>query len=175
MEKIKKNKIAIACSAVLILVIGFMYLKTQDLRWQLIYEKSVPDVEIINYLSFNSNNVASGSVTGFVLFDDEEKQPRDLRQYVRIDASNDFENGKQIFYLTDIIKMKVLAPRYFDPVVLRVQNVANGVVTLADNDNNLYFIDKATNEVTMFDGTKDATRLVTSDSEFRDLMREFLK
>lgn len=175
MEKIKKNKIAIICCAILLLVIGFMYLQTQDLRWQLIYEKSVPDVELINYLSFNSNGVASGSVTGFVLFDDEEKQPWDLRQYIRIDASNDFENGKQIFYLTDIIKMNVLPPRYFDPVILKAQNTSNGVVTLADSDNNLYFIDKATNEVTTFDGTKDATRLVTSDSEFRDLMRDFLK
>lgn len=170
-----QNRILIVIIVLLIIFAVGQFLKAQDLRWQLIYEKSVPDVELINYLTFNANNVASGSATGFVVFDDTEKQPQDLRQYTRITASDDFENGKQIFYLTDIIKMNVLPPRYFDPVILRVQSIANGVVTLADTENNLYFIDKGTSQVTTFDGTKDATRLVTSDSEFRDFMRDFLK
>jgi hypothetical protein len=175
MKVITKTRVLILIIILLGIFAGGQFFKAQDLKWQLIYEKSIPDVELINYLSFNSKDVVSGSATGFVLFDDREKQPRDLRQYVRIAASDNFEDGKQVFYLTDIIKMNVLAPRFFDPVVLRLQGISNGVVTLADSDNNLYFIDKTTSEVTAFDGTKDATRLVTSDLEFRDLMRDFLK
>lgn len=141
----------------------------------MIYEKSVPDVEIINYLSFDPRNIASGSVTGFVAFDDEEKQPKGMRQYIQITASSDVLDGQQVFYLTDIIKMDVLPPRYFDPVVLTISNVEGSIITLTDGNNNSYLINKNTNEVSMFDSTKDVTKLITKNSEFREFMREFLQ
>lgn len=175
MERPKQNKIALISCFILVILVGILYLENSNLKWQLVYEKSIPDVELINYIAFDSKNVASGSATGFVAFDDKEKQSRGLRQYIQITASDDFENGAQIFYLTDIIKMDALAPRYFDPVALTIKNIAGGVVTLADSVNNLYFIDKVTSEVSMFDGTKDAAKLITSDSEYGDFMREFLK
>lgn len=141
------------------------------LRWQLTEAKSIPDVQLINYLKFDERNIASGRVTGFVLFDDKTKQPKDLRQYIQIEASSDFKNGKQVFLLTDIIKMKPLSPRFLEPIDLFVQSISNGVVTLADNGNNLYFIDKETSDVSTFDSTKDTAKLITSDSKFWDLMR----
>lgn len=174
MEKIKKNKIAIICCTVLLVVTGLLYLQNQNLKWEMIYEKSVPDVELINYLTFNSKSIASGSVTGFVIFDDEEKQPKEMRQYVQITASTDFSNGRQIFYLVDIIKMDTLAPRYFDPVVLTMSVIEGNIVTLTDGNNNSYLINKSTKEVSMFDATRDVTRLITNDSKFRDFMRDFL-
>jgi len=174
MEKIKNNKIALICCAGLLIAVGVLYLQNQNLKWELIYEKSVPDVELINYLTFDSRNVASGSVTGFVAFDDKEKQPKGMRQYVQITASNDVSDGRQVLYLTNIVKMDVLAPRYFDPVVLTVSKVENGVVTLTDGNNSSYLIDKATNEVSIFDSTRDITKLITKDSEYRDFMRNFL-
>jgi hypothetical protein len=175
MEKIKKNRVAIICCAVLLIAVGVLYLQNQNLKWEMIYEKSIPDVEIINYLSFDARNIASGSVIGFVAFDDKEKQPKEMRQYVKITASGDFSDGRQIFYLTDIIKMDVLPPRYFDPVALTVSNIEGNIVTLTDGNNNSYLIDKSTNEVSMFDSTRDVTRLITEDSEFREFMRDFLK
>lgn len=175
MEKIKKNKIAIICCVVLLIAIGILYLQNQNLKWEMIYEKSVPDVELVNYISFDSRNIASGSITGFVVFDDPEKQPKGMRQYIQITASSDVVDGQQIFYLTDIIKMDVLPPRYFDPAVLTITNVEGNIVTLTDGNNNSYLINKSTNEVSMFDSTRDVTRLITKDSEFREFMRGFLK
>jgi hypothetical protein len=154
-------------------LLGKVYLENLDLRWQLVYEKSIPDVELIDYLEFDSNNIATGSATGFVAFTNKENQPKNLRQYIRISASNEFRAGKQVFYLTDIVKMDALSPRYFDPVPLMVQAIANRRVTLSDANNNLYFIDVASGEISTFDETGDNTVLITSESEFRDFMRDF--
>lgn len=173
---IKEHKITTLIIGGLILLVSGQQLEIKNLEWELIYEKSVPDVELINYLSFDSKNIAAGSVTGFVVFDDKEKQPRDLRQYVTITASENFDiSGKQIFYLTDIVKMNVLAPRYFEPVALTFKNMADEVITLADNSNNFYQINLNTKEVSMFDATKDVTKLITNQSDFRDFMVQFLR
>lgn len=174
MKEIKKEKILIICCIILLFMVGVLYSKNTNLRWQLVYEKSVPDVELVNYLTFGSDGMASGDTTGFVVFNDKEKQSRDLKQYIKITASDNLENGKQLFYLTDILKMNALAPRYFDPVILRIKNETKDIITLADEDNNLYFVNKATKEISIFDGTKDSARLITVDSEYRTFMREFL-
>lgn len=158
------------------LIIGFLFFKNLDLKWQIIYLKSTPDVELINYMSFDSEGVATGSLTGFVLFDDKEKQPKDFRQYVEIRALEYYDNaGNQLFSLTDIIKMDTLPPSYFDPILISVKNITEESVTLADSGNNLYIIDRDTNEVSMFDNTRDVARLVTKDLEFRQTMRSLLK
>ena len=145
------------------------------MEWQLIYEKAVPDVELINYLSFDSNYIASGGVVGFVVFDDKAKQQKDLRQYVEIQASNKFEGGKQVFYLTDIIKMNNLAPRYFDPVVLTAKDKSGDSITLSDTENNMYLINKYTKEITMFDATKDVSKLITNQTDFRNFVVNLLE
>lgn len=174
MDKIKRNKVAIVVCGILLVATATLYLQNQSLKWEMIYEKSVPDVELINYLTFDSTNIASGSVTGFVVFDDSEKQPKGMRQYVQITASNDLSYAKQVFYLVDIIKMDALAPRYFDPVVLTISNVEGNIVTLTDGNSNSYLINKATKEVNMFDSTRDVTRLITNQSDFGKFMRDFL-
>jgi len=174
MEKIKKNKIAIICCTILLIAVGVLYSQTQTLKWEIVREKSIPDVELINYLTFDSNNIASGSVTGFVAFDDVEKQPKGMRQYVQITASNDLIYASQVFYLVDIIKMDAIAPRYFDPVVLTIRSVEGSAITLTDGDNNSYLINKNTKEVSMFDSTRDVTTLITNQADFGKFMREFL-
>jgi hypothetical protein len=175
MDKVKKNKVTIILCMALAVTIGAMYLQNQSFRWAMILERSVPDVELINYLTFDSNDIGSGSVTGFVAFDDKEKQPKEMRQYVQITASNDLSYAKQVFYLVDIIKMEALAPRYFDPVVLMISNVEGNIVTLTDGNNNSYLINKSTSEVSMFDSTRDVTRLITNQSDFREFMIDLLK
>jgi hypothetical protein len=174
-EKILKNWKNILIIILSILLVSY-YFKFTTQKWDVIYnEKAVPDVELVNYLSFNSNGVVSGSATGFVVFDDIEKQPKDLRQYVQIAASNKTINGKQIFYLTDIIKMNNLAPRYFDPSILTVTNIANNIITLSDSENNLYMINTNTKEISMFDSTKDVTKLITNSFDFQDYIVKTLK
>lgn len=175
MQKIIKYKNLVTIVTLLLLLCG-LYFKNLELKWQLIYEKSIPDVELINYLSFDSNNRASGSLTGFVVFDDKEKQPKNLRQYIKITALDNLSsNNKQQFYLIDIIKMNTLPPRYFDPVFLSVINTSGDIITLVDAENNQYLINTETKEVSMFDATKDVTRLITSGSKFTEYMLDLLK
>lgn len=169
-EKIKKN-----WKNVLIIILLFLscnyFFKYTSQKWDVIYnEKVVPDVELFNNLNFNNNGVTTGSVVGFVAFDDIRKQPKDLRQYYQIVASNKYYNNKQIFYLTEIIKMNNLAPHYFDPDMLTVNNITNNIITLSDEYNNLYMINMNTKEISMFDSTKDVTKLITSSFSFQDFI-----
>lgn len=174
-EKIKKNWKNILILILSILLI-FYYFKYTAQKWDVIYnDKAVPDVELVNSLSFNSSGIVSGSVTGFVAFDNIEKQPKDLRQYYQIVASNKYDNGRQIFYLTEIIKMNNLAPRYFDPLILIVTNITNNIITLSDSENNLYMINANTREINMFDSTKDVSRLITSSLDFQDFILRTLR
>ena len=170
-----KKRISIIIIIVLAILVVSLYFKNADLKYQLSSEKSVPDVELINYLSVNSN-VVSGGVVGYVVFDDKEKQPKRMRQYIKIEALKNFtEEGKQLFSHTDIIKMDVLPPRYFEPVILTAKDTSGTVITLTDTAGNLFFIDKATKEVSTLDATGDMTRLITKDSDFRDFIRESMK
>lgn len=152
-----------------------LFLENKSLKWEIIYEKAVPDVELTNHLTFDSNNTGSGSLLGFVIFNDKNKQPKNLRQYVQITASNERVDGKQVFYIVDIIKMNVLPPRYFDPVALTITNVANDIITLSDSNSNLYQIDKSTGDVNIFNNTQDVARLVTNNFDFKNFIVDHLK
>lgn len=175
-DNLKKMVSLAIIIVVLVILTVVLFLKNADLKYQLFYEeRSVPDVELINYLSVNSNMV-SGSLTGFVVFDNKEKQPHDLKQYIEITALKySDKDGKQLFQERDIIKMNSLPPRYFDPVILTTNDSSGGVITLSDTNGNLFFIDKSTKEVKMINTTGDITRLITDDLTFRDFIREFLK
>jgi hypothetical protein len=106
----------------------------------------------------------------------QSQQPKDLRQYVKIIPSNDFdEKGKQMFYEIDIIKMDSLSIRYFDPVILTVKEVKDNVITLTDTSDNLFLINKITKKIVMSDNTGDQTVLITSESSFRDFQSKLLK
>lgn len=170
-----KKKILPAIVVLLVILVAVLFFKVWTLKWDAIYAKAVPDVELTNDITFDSNGVASGEATGFVAFDDVTKQPKGLRQYVRISTLGTFKDGKQVFFETDIIKMDALAPRYFAPVVLTVSHIEGNVITLTDGNNNSYLIDKSTGEISMFDSTRDVTKLITNQSEFREFMLAFLK
>jgi len=161
----------------IIVIIFNLYSKNQSLEFQVYSTKSSPDVELYNALSFNSQNIASGEVVGFVSFYfNTDKQPRDLRQYIKITPSNDFdEKGKQIFYEVDIVKVGNLPIHYFDPVPLSVKEVKDNVITLTDKSDNLFKINKITRKIVMSDNTGDQTVLITSESSFRDFQNKLLK
>jgi len=169
------KKTLILIIILLVILVGVFYVKYVNLKYELLWEKSVPDVELINYLSFNQN-IISGALTGFVLFDNKEKQPKDLKQYIEIKALEYHDkNGKQLFQERDIVKMNLIPPRYFEPVILTIKDSSGSTITLADSDNNLFFIDKITKEVRMSDVTGDTTRLITDEFDYEKFMREFLK
>lgn len=175
---IKNNQKRISITLIVILLITniITFLMYKSLKWDLIFTKAVPDVELVNYLSINSNDLVSGSITGFVLFENPEDQPKDMRQYIKISATNQRNAaGNQVFIYQDIIKMNVLAPRYFDPTFLSVKETSGSVITLTDDDNNLYYLNKNTREVRLVDSGGDKTKLITDDSDFRDFFVDLLK
>lgn len=156
---------------------GNLYTEKVSQDWHYFYSvTAVPDVELVDSLSVNSRGVIDGEVVGFVSFDHKEKLPGTMRQYVKISALNNFDkDGNQLFLLTDIIKMAYIAPKYFDPVTIKAINDSGDLITLVDNQNNQYFINKKTREVSMFDETKDVAKLITSDIYFKNHMKELRK
>lgn len=153
-----------------------LFFERQTLKFELINQKSIPDVGLVNYFSIDSKNIISGGVLGFVKFNNKNDQPKTLKQYIKIEALDQFDSkGAQLFSYQDIVKMEYLPPKYFDTVFLKVINITNDRITLSDKDNNLFFIDKVTKEVGMFDSTGDRTKLITSDFKYTEFMREFLR
>lgn len=137
---------------------------------------AVPSVELNNYLTFDEEGVASGSLTGFVKFNDIEDQPKSLRQYVTISAYDSFDpEYGQIFAITDTIDMLSIPPQKFEPVPVFIQGAEDGLIIFSDADQNLYGFNNETGEAFIFDNTGDNTSLITNQNDFRNFMFEFLK
>jgi len=53
-------------------------------------------------------------------------------------------------------------------------NETSRTITLEDENGNQFFIDKNTKEISMKDVTGDSTVLITSDSDYKEFMKEWL-
>ncbi|WKZ24671.1 MAG: hypothetical protein QY321_03585 [Patescibacteria group bacterium] len=173
MNFIKKH-IKIIIIVLLIMVSIILFLKIKNLEHQILNIKAIPSVELVNYLSIGDNDIISGSVVGFVKFNNTNDQPINLQQYIKITALDEFDsNGNQIFLYQDIIKMDVLAPRYLEPIYLKTVDKGSNRITMSDDAGNLFFINKYNREVGMFDATSDNTILITDNSDFRRFIFNF--
>ena len=150
---------------------------TKSLEWDIVYMKAVPHVKLINYMSFDSNGIASGSVTGFVAFDNLENQPRGARQYYTITAYDEYNvKGKQLFIIEDVISLLNIPPSTIGTSVLSINMDYNGILYLVDENNNSFNINKVTKEVKMRESTgKDSSYLITNQEDFKDFIRNWLK
>lgn len=173
MTFVKKHIKNIIIILLLLLSLGF-FVQTLSLKQEALWQKSVPSVELTNSLSIGNNSIVSGDVVGFVKFNDKRDQPRTMEQYIKITALDEFDSeANQLFLYQDIIKMNLLAPRFFDPVYLKTISKDGDRITLSDEDGNLFFINKITAQVGMFDATSDKTTLVTDMFDFRDFVFDF--
>lgn len=175
MWKTNINKILVVLCAVLLALAWNFYYQSQLLQSKIVRMEQVPDVELKNNLAFYENGTAHGELTGFVAFYSTEEQPKGVRQYVNISATDEFLLDHQVFYLTDIVKMSSLAPRFFDPNILLVESVHGSTVTLSDGHQNYFYLDKDTKEVRMLDAGGGMAKLITNDSDFRKFIKSFLK
>lgn len=180
MENIKnaisKRKFSILIIIVLLIIIAFLFGQKQDYKFTLLYQyQAIPDIELINTLTQIQSGLF-GEVRGFVKFDDIADQPRDLRQYYIIKPLNKFDgNSRQYFSLEEIIKMQYLAPRSLGFSELVEVSETGNTITLEDENGNKFFVDRSTKEVSMKDATGDSTSLITSDKEYGDFIKEWLK
>ena len=173
---ISKRKFSTLIIIVLLVIIGILFVQRQDYKFTLLYQyQAIPDIELTNTLTATQNGL-SGEIRGFVKFDNIADQPRNLRQYYIIKPLNKFdENSRQFFSLEEIIKMQYLAPRSLGFSELVEVSETGNIVTLEDESGNKFFIDKSTKEVPMKDATGDSTTLITSNNDYRDFIKGWLK
>ena len=152
------------------------YFQKIDLKHQIYYLKSIPDVELYNYLVINDSGFVIGEAAGFVAFRDIDNQPKGLRQYVSIKALDTFDSySRQLFSVEDIISIDPLPPTRCDPVLLFVEQKNDSSITLSDNDQNKFILDRNDLEVRLLDNTGDQSRLITNIDDYREFMRNFLR
>ncbi|MEK7655503.1 MAG: hypothetical protein AAB386_02390 [Patescibacteria group bacterium] len=173
---ILRRKFSILIIIVLLVIIGVLFGQKQDYKYTLLYQyQAIPDIELINTLTASQSGL-SGEVRGFVKFDNIADQPRDLRQYYVIKPLNKFnENSRQYFSLEEIIKMRYLAPKSLGSSESVEVSETSNTITLEDENGNKFFIDKSTKEVSMKDATGDSTTLITSDYDFGDFIKRWLR
>ena len=174
-SRILKRKFLILTIIVLLVVVVILFGQKQDYKYTLFYQyQAIPDIELKNTLYLGQGSL-SGEVSGFVKFDSIEDQPKSARQYYVIKSSEYFdENQSQYFSLEEIIKMNYLSPKSLGTSLLHEVNETSRTITLEDENGNQFFIDKNTKEISMKDVTGDSTVLITSDSDYKEFMEEWL-
>ena len=176
MEFIRARKTCLALMIVLVLLGSWLYLDKINLEYALLQERAIPDIELINYLQFDHRGVASGALSGFVLFDNRADQPRDIRQYYVIGALDTFDSKlNQLFSLEEVLQLNAISPRRLAIETLHTKDNTTSKLVLEDNNGNLFMIDKLSREVTTRDVQGDPTHLITDEWEYRDFMRDFLR
>lgn len=166
---------SIVITILLLIALGSLLLMRQNLKWANIENQAVPRVELINYLKWNGQAL-SGKVAGFVAFENAEDQPKDMKQFIIIEASDyNPELKRQLITLQNIYAFNNLAPRFADKEVLNIKEISDRKVDLVDSAGNLYEIDKSSGEVLLVDAGGDITRLITDQSKYRDFIVDWLK
>lgn len=165
---------AIVTVILILVIVGMMFQNRVD-RINNIYAQAVPHVELINGMVFREN-FAQGKISGFVKFENIALQPKDLRQYVIIEAVPfDSTFKKQIYTLQEVFVMQAVPPKYFDKQILTVKSEDSSIIDLIDGNDNLYRIDKISGEVILIDAGGDITKLITDQSAYRDFIVEWLR
>lgn len=182
LEKIKiflfQRKFSLILILVLLIVVGNLFLQNSSLKYSRLYEvEYVPDIDISNSLFYSvKDNFNSGSIKGFVTFDNITEQPKKLRQYYIIEPLNRLDgNLNRLFSLDTVVKLEFLPPTSIGKSVLTEISNSEVELTLVDEAGNKFYINKNTGAVTMRDVSGDNTRLITSPLEYQDFMRDFLK
>lgn len=176
MKKFLKNRgFEAIIITLLVFVIGFMYTKILDLKYSIINLKAVPDIELSNGLYFDGSNF-SGSASGFVKFNIEANQPKELRQYYIITPADDYSyNSDGGLNLENIAKLSGIPPSTISiDRYLPVKTVWNQIV-LEDEEGNQLLFNSQTRDLSILDATGDSASLVTDEYEFGKFMRRFLQ
>lgn len=138
--------------------------------------KSIPHINLsfnINKSYYQGINYYSGSIAGFVLFDNSSKQPKDLHQYYIIEPAIEFnKHNNQIFYLEEILKMQSLPPTSTGEIPLTVQEEKNNLIVLSDEFGNKYEIDIRKKQVIIHDG--DKSKLITNNNDCKNYKKKLL-
>ena len=157
---------------------------------RLYYDYAIPHIELISAMAFygvdsyqgellsspNQGDIAIGGITGFIVFSNPTDQPKDARQYYTIEATDRYdEESNQLFLLTDTLKLNAIPPHSFEKEELKVVSNNGQFVTLENESNQTFKINKRTDEVIITDADGDTTTLITNQSDYKDFVFKFMK
>lgn len=167
--KTKKEKVLVAIVVVLAVVAFWQFMEKRSAQYDLVLYRSIPQVDLTN-VQYVDGGRFYAYITGFIAFNDETDQPKDMRQYDMIEPTA----NPEVYTLKEIFVMNLLPPKVFDPVILSVAQETGSLLVLVDTNGNTWTINKLTKEVQMLDSTGDATYLITSNMDYQDFMQKFL-
>jgi hypothetical protein len=176
-NKILQNKISLIVIIVLLVMVGVVFIKYMDMKFSLIQYKSIPNIELsysLHYLP--DSKLVYGDIKGFVAFKDLKNQPKNMKQYYVIEALAKLDdNSNQLFSLEEIVSLYPLPPKSIGETELSIENQFGNIITLVDSNGNEFYVDMVSRKVEMRDLGGDSVRLITSSTEYRDFMWDFLK
>jgi len=161
----------------LVVTIGFLLMANKNLEFSLIDYQAIPHIDLNNTLSYSgASNSFEGEARGFIVFANKKDQPKNMRQYYIIESTkNRDEQNNQIFFLEDFLVLPSLPPTSLGKTVLLEKSRSGEAVALEDENGNQFYLDTNSKEISMKDATGDITRLITSNSEYKEFMWKFLK
>lgn len=172
MSKLKNYKILWMVIGVLVvtnLVAIGMYKSSE---WDARYQRTIPRVELSKSLTFRGQNSSIGKISGFVAFKNKSDQPKDVRQYIIIEATDLIDpEGNQVYTKDEVLAFDVLSPRYSGEEPLRVVDNNSSQITFKDDEESTFVINKSTKEVTYTDLNGDQAYLITDEDDFREFIK----
>lgn len=166
-----KRRYAWIIIIIMLITIVNLFFQKQDLKFSLINYQAIPNIKLTNTLAYSpSDNSFVGDATGFVKLEEENSQPKDLRQYYTIQPTNQKDkNSNQILILDEIVVLPSLSPESIGKTKLIKSGETGNKIILEDENGLRFFFDRDSREILMEDA-----RLITNDSDFRDFMKKFL-
>lgn len=163
--------VAVSLLAVISVIFGLtMFANNRSTQWELRRLKAVPRIGLGQGLSFQ-NNIAYGSVKGFVKFKNPADQPKDFGQYVIIEAQNYRDDlGNQVFTYQDIFAFHNLPPSPSEKTILSIVDNTSDQLILKDDSGSTFIIMKKANKVLFSDQSGDQTELIVDNSKYEDFI-----
>lgn len=164
------KKIIISVLIIIILLCGstFYFMdESASYKFQYIQEKSISDINLEDNLIFTSGRVG-GNLTGFVAFNDRDKQPKGIKQYYMIDTMD--LQGENIIYLKSMVATDYEPPILLEQLLLTIVEDSNSVIKFVDENGFSYSYDKKTKKMKMYDG--EHSYLISNNKDYKNYVRE---
>ena len=182
-EDMIKNKLSIFLVLVIVLLGVSLIAEKNSCNAIVAQIESIPSFDLVNSqfeLDPNSayENDYAVKATGFVAFLELDKQPLKARQYYILDTDFSVEPSNELvrkFTVKEIIKMEYLPPKEISTEVLAVKRETDSVLILEDKFENVFTVNKLTEEITLEDSNGDRVKLITTNSEYQKFIKELLR
>ena len=152
---------------ILVITASNLWEENRNIKFSLINSKSVAHINLTNTLTYYSyNNSFTGEMRGFVKLNNESDQSKNMWQYFTIETTN----NKDILVLDEIVALDALPPQSIGKTKLAKKGESGDIITLEDENGLQLFYNKNSKEISLGEA-----KLITSDTEYKNFMRQLLK